>query len=134
MDERTIEFQNRIQQLYEPIALEPLEPAQTFEERSAIYSAAMTELRKIAITLNDFDLRVHLKWKKDPDKSMPPPDDIKIPELPRYVSDDVLKMVLREECRRTPRYKEIQATRAEYENNPPNWNHPWQSGDLVTRP
>ena len=79
-----------------PACSDPGEPS---GPRYAEFRAAIEQLRKAAVTLDDFDLQVKLKWKRDPWKSTPPPDKIKFPELPRYVTDEVAAMVRREEQR-----------------------------------
>ena len=76
-----------------------------FESRYALFRTAMDYLREAAVILDSFDLRVNLKWKKDPDKPLPPADQIKFPEIPRYVSEDVVKMLIREDYRQTPDYQ-----------------------------
>jgi hypothetical protein len=79
--------------------------SESFESQYARFRAAMDQLRESAVILDGFDLRVNLKWKKDPAKPLPPADKIKFPEVPRYVSDEVSKMVLREEYRQSPDYQ-----------------------------
>jgi hypothetical protein len=68
-----------------------------FETQYAIFSAAMDQLRKAAVILDEADLQVKLKWKKHAPKSTPPPDQIKFPEVPRYVTEEVAEMVRREQ-------------------------------------
>lgn len=77
-----------------------------FETQYASFSAAIDQLRAAAIALDAFDLQVKLKWKKDPSKSTPTPDEIKFPEPPRYVTDDVATMVAREERKQRLKAKE----------------------------
>jgi hypothetical protein len=83
-----------------------------FDSRYLTFSAAIDQLKKAAVVLNGFDLQVNLKWKRDPYKATPPPDQIEFPELPRYVSEDVSWMVLREEWKQTLTYKRNQEIRA----------------------
>ena len=64
------------------------------------FPAVMTELQEVARKLDQFHLRVSLHWKKYPEKPLPPPELIKIPEMPRYVSEDLAKEVCRVELRR----------------------------------
>ena len=70
---------------------------EAFETQYAIFSAAMDQLRKAAVILDEVDLQVKLKWKKHSAKSTPPPDQIKFPEVPRYVTEEVAEMVRREQ-------------------------------------
>jgi hypothetical protein len=77
-----------------------------FEKQYACFRAAIDQLRMAAVSLDSFDLQVKLKWKKDPCKSTPAPDEVTFPELPRYVTDDVALMVEREERKQTPEYRE----------------------------
>jgi hypothetical protein len=77
-----------------------------FEKQYACFRAAIDQLKVAALSLDAFDLQVQLKWKKDPCKSTPAPDEVTFPELPRYVTDDVALMVEREERKQTPEYRE----------------------------
>ena len=78
----------------------PLKPAMNQIPEEPTFTAVMTELQEVARKLDQFHLRVSLHWKKGPEKTMPPPELIKIPEIPRYVSEDLAQEVSRVDLKR----------------------------------
>ena len=78
----------------------PIQPAMNHISEKPTFTAVMTELQEVARKLDKFHLRVSLHWKKNPEKTMPPPELIKIPEIPRYVSEDRAKEASRVDLKR----------------------------------
>ena len=64
------------------------------------FTAVMSELQEVAKKLDKFHLRVSLHWKKYAEQTLPPPELIKIPEIPRYVSEDLAKEASRVDLKR----------------------------------
>jgi hypothetical protein len=89
-----------------------------FESRYAIFSTAISQLKKAAVILDGFDLQVSLKWKKNPDKTTPGLGQVKFPEMPRYVTRDVATMVMREEFKQTSNFKIVQENKAYQRQHP----------------
>ena len=77
-----------------------LKPAMNQIPEEPTFTAVMTELQEVAKKLDQFHLRVSLKWKKYTEKPLPPAELIKIPEMPRYVNEDLAKEVCRVELKR----------------------------------